>query len=300
MTKTETLVEQFLSELGCENTQRAYKFALSAFFAYAETRKADKRQLVFGELTEIRGIAKDFLWESGWKASTAKSRLAALSSFYQWLVDESHRTDLPTRRIKLDTDICQKETVYPSPELADRLIEHIESRKDRWAIRDAALIKMLREAGLRSAELLALKLQDIDRERGLVFVSKAKRKKKRYTGVSLQTANFVHVVYANAYTILKSQPLFPSTHNVTRPITRQTLWNILRDRAAGAGFSEKEIVQCNSPHGWRHLWTTEQIAKGVHPEIIKAMGGWTTGRMIQDYLVSSEIANVIAERNINA
>ena len=284
-------INAFLREHTNANTRKAYKYTLDLFLDYAILTRFD---IINGQKRDLRKLIQDFLWENEWSRKTAKYRLAAIKSFYNWLVRaEGIRLDNPADLLEPEKEVEKYvEIPYPTSELADRLERSIEKARDEWAIRDLAIVLLLRRAGLRSHELLALERDDIDPEKGRLVVRNGKGSKPRYVAFSKVTARYLAQVYAPAYGI--RVVMFPSNGN-NRAISRQTLWNILRRRCDQAHFTEHEVRRCESPHSWRHLWTTECIKKNIHPSIIKAMGGWSTDNMIQRYMLQQELTYIAAE-----
>ena len=284
-------IKAFLREKNNENTRKAYKYTLVLYRKYAIANNLD---MINGSKHYLRKLIQDFLWENGWSRKTAKYRLAALKSFYNWLVRAlGVRLDNPADLLEPEKEVEKYvEIPYPTSELADKLERSIGSASDEWAIRDLAIVLLLRQTGLRSHELLALELDDIDSESGRLVVRNGKGGKHRYVAFSKVTARFLAKVYAPAYGI--RVVMFPSNGN-RRAISRQTLWNILRRRCDQAHFTEYEVRRCESPHSWRHLWTTECIERNIHPSLIKAMGGWSTDNMIQRYMEEKELTYIAAE-----
>jgi integrase/recombinase XerD len=284
-------IKAFLREHTNANTRKAYNYTLYLYLDYAIANHFD---IIKGSKKDLRKAIQDFLWENEWKRKTAKYRLAAVKSFYNWLVRaEGVRADNPADLLEPEKEVEKYvEIPYPTAELADKLERSIERARDEWAIRDLAIVLLLRQTGLRSHELLALETSDIDPENGRLVVRNGKGGKPRYVAFSKVTARYLIQVYAPAYQI--RLVMFPSSGN-RRAISRQTLWNILRRRCGEAHFTEYEVRRCESPHSWRHLWTTEMIKKRIHPSIIKAMGGWSTDNMIQRYMLQQELTYIAAE-----
>lgn len=285
------LIKAFLREFSNENTRLAYRYTLELYSEYAISSGFD---LVCGEMRELRARIQDFLWEKKWTRKTAKYRLAAIKSFYNWLVKaQGVRMDNPADLLEPEKEVERYvEIPYPTSAMADRLERSIESARDEWAMRDLAIVLLLRQAGLRSNELLVLERGDIDPEKGRLVVRNGKGGKPRYVALKKVTARYLTQVYGPAYGI--RVVMFPSRRN-RRAISRQTLWNILRRRCDQAHFTEHEVRCCESPHSWRHLWTTEMIERNIHPSIIKAMGGWSTDNMIQRYMLEKELTYIAAE-----
>lgn len=117
-------------------------------------------------------------------ASYQRQIVGALKLFYK----EIHNREIPfdylkaTRREKaLPVVLSKSETL--------RLIENTNNLKHK------AILSLIYSAGLRIGELLALKKEDIDSERMLIHIKRAKGKKDRYTILSSRALHILREYY---------------------------------------------------------------------------------------------------------
>jgi site-specific recombinase XerD len=276
------LMERFVGEYDNPNTRTSYKKALDDFEEYAKNAVNGTNVVIFlMPHVELRQIIKDWLWEKGrLRNSTLRHHLSILSGFCSWLILEGYRNHNPALRIKLPDRQRRKKAVYPTTQLADRLILHITTAGDKKSLRDVLVVRTLRESGVRSAELTSLTPADID---GMILhVRSGKGGKERITLVSERTSELLQT-YIERREIDKNAPVFK--------ISRPGIWAMLERRSNEAGFTEFETKQCKSPHAWRHLFATEMLSKKVPDYLVKMMAGWSDGNkdMLTRYTIQDQL-----------
>ena len=119
-------------------------------------------------------------------------------------------------------------------------------------------------AGLRVAEVVALRVVDIDSQRMVIRVVQGKGRKDRYVMLSPQLLTLLRVYWKAA------QPtswLFPGA-KPGRPLTVRTLQRACRTAAIEAG-SKKHVT----PHTLRHSFATHLLESGVNVRIIQVLLG---------------------------
>lgn len=286
MENPKKLVQSFISEIENERTAKTYRIALTQFLKLMRPLKVDP---IEGEYKKIRRVIKDWSYEVGAKYTdaTVKVKLAAISSFYQWLIDEKYRTDNPAVRIKLvKSKKVQTVKEIPTTEQANAVIaalrEDYEETGLLKSLRNLIMARVLRESGLRVSELLALKASDFREDLG-VIVENGKGSKKRKTAILRPTYELIQE-YLKLTGITKRGYVFPSPNFRRDILDRRSAVFALEYGAIRAGFTMDAVEVCSSPHGWRHLWTTEQTNAGTPLPRILAMGGWTTARMLMHYV----------------
>ncbi|MEZ7132700.1 tyrosine-type recombinase/integrase [Nonomuraea sp. AD125B] len=147
-------VEQFLATIGNHNTAKAYAITLRAL---ARELGPD------APLTDLEGeTGADHLagWFTGrWggaAAATFNARLDALGSACTWWRDQDWLTGDPTRRIR------RRARTPDRTKALDRA--HIEAllTRDKLALRERTLFRLLYESAARANEVLALDIGDLD------------------------------------------------------------------------------------------------------------------------------------------
>ncbi len=156
------------------------------------------------------------------------------------------------------------------------------------------LLLSLLSAGLRRAEVAALKWQDLDFEAQTMRVL-GKGSKVRVVLIPRQTmelivsgmeSNHAGPETARRYTHEVAPPQLPgsvtrtahpTTGSVFGGILPDAIWRRFKKIARKAGLPQAH------PHQLRHTFATAYLRKGGSPLYLQQLGGWSSGRMIAHY-----------------
>ena len=152
---------------------------LEAFLAGRGVRLAD------ADRPHIEAFLADL---ARWKPATAANRYRSLKVFYAWLEDEGEIAADPMAKMKPPAIPEQ-----PIPVLPDETLRRLFAAcagKDFEARRDTAMIMLLLDSGARRAELVGLRVEDLDFEHDVARVTGKGRRERalpfgRKTAVAL-------------------------------------------------------------------------------------------------------------------
>jgi site-specific recombinase XerD len=136
-------------------------------------------------------------------------------------------------------------------------------------------LMLLYSGGLRVSELVRLRWQDLDEERGLVHVRGGKGRKDRYTLYSPRVADIVRVLADPAAS--PAGFVFPSTRP-GRHLTTRSVQKIVAQAARRAGIAKKV-----TPHTLRHSFATHLLEAGTDLRYIQELLGHASPRTTQIY-----------------
>jgi integrase/recombinase XerD len=217
--------------------------------------------------------------------------LAAVRGFHKYLVTDGLASIDPT--INLETPRGWKR--LPKT-LSGGDVEALLKQPDPATLiglRDKAMLELLYATGLRVSELVGLKLNDINLERGFLIVV-GKGSKERAVPLGEAAASSVQA-YLNRgrHLLLKgrnSDHLFISSKR--QGITRQMFWERIKYYARKAG-----IERTVSPHTLRHSFATHLLDNGADLRAVQAMLGHSDISTTQIYThVSRERLRKIHEK----
>ena len=246
-------------------------------------------QLIDASVTVIRGYMA-WLNDQNYSKSTVARKLATLRSFYKYMVRRGHvasspvaavRTPKQEKRLPRCLDAAQMERLLNSPDTDTML-----------GARDRAILETIYGSGLRSSELVALNLTDVD-FLGEVLHVRGKGKKERLApiGSTALQAMQRYLSFRDADTRKGSfdpQALFVNKHGQrlsTRSVRRK-----LDKYLTQAGLDPRI-----SPHTLRHSFATHMLNNGADLRVVQELLGHqslsttqvythlTTGRMKQVY-----------------
>jgi integrase/recombinase XerD len=197
--------------------------------------------------------------EAGTPAPAMNSHVAGLRFFFTTTID---RPDLSRKLLRVPYP--RKLPTVLSPEEVARLLAATTCIKHRAALGVAY------GAGLRVAEVAALKVVDIDSERMLIRVERGKGGRYRNAMLSPNLLALLRAWWREGRrqgAMLPEGWLFPG-QNPIRPITTRQLSRVVEEAAKAAGLAKRV-----SPHTLRHSFATHLLEDGVDIRVIQVLLG---------------------------
>ena len=269
-------------------TVKSYAEGVHAYLKWCQTTGAP------AELTKpnAQAFVADLL-DNGAAPKTASARLLGLRRFSAWLASEGELADDPLAGIKqpkIDRKVIDALT---DEELAD-LIKACRGKRftDR---RDEAVVRLMAETGLRSGELIAMRLDDVNLGRGLAVVRRGKGGKGRVVPFGPQTGAAIdrYLRVRHTHRLADGDQLWLGADN-WRPFSYFGLRHALQRRAELAG------IKGFHPHKLRHTAATRWLRAGGSEGGLMAVAGWSTRDMIDRYTGASASERAATEaRGLN-
>lgn len=141
-----------------------------------------------------------------------------------------------------------------------------------------AMLMLLYSAGLRVSELVQLKPEELDRDRGLVRVRAGKGRKDRYTLLSPRAAEAVDD-HLSRWMYRDNPPewLFPGQRDGAH-LTARTVQKIVNEAGERAGVDKRV-----TPHVLRHSFATHLLEAGTDLRHIQELLGHASSRTTEIY-----------------
>jgi integrase/recombinase XerD len=261
-------LDEFLYHLAVErglteNTLVSYRADLADFISFLRKRKvagldqADKDTVMAYLYT---------LQMKGRSSATVSRHLAALRSFFRFLVREGKLAKDPTADLESPKQHQKLPRVLNAEEV-DLLLGQPMSGEP-CGVRDKAMLELLYATGIRVTELISLDLEHIHIDNGFIRCY-GKGKKERMVPLGDVAARCLQEYLDRGRPKLmrdKNQAYFVNQHG--RRLTRQGFWKILRKYAKSAGIT-KEV----SPHTIRHSFATHLLENGADIRSVQEMLG---------------------------
>jgi len=265
----EKLVEDFLYYLFlerglAENTLVSYRMDLADYQASCQKEGLDPlsgagRQAIMLYLLKLK--------KEGRAPATISRRLAALRTFYHYLLNERVLAQDPTNNLE-------------SPRIYERLphvlnvaeVENLLNQprvNDPAGIRDKAMLELLYATGIRVSELITLDLEHLDLQHGFIRCL-GKGSKERLIPFGSMASRYVSLYLQRGRSRLIKDRLTPALFVNRRGfrLTRQGFWKIIKKYALQAGIT-KEI----HPHTLRHCFATHLLENGADLRSVQELLG---------------------------
>jgi integrase/recombinase XerD len=260
------LLKRFLNYLAVEkglarNSLESYERDLQKYFAFLRLKEPDAvaPQDVLAFLTHLSA--------EGLATPSAARCLSAVRGFHKYLlIDGLSRTD-PTENIETPRGWKRLPKTLNSSEV-ETLLDQPDRTTPR-GLRDRAMLELLYATGLRASELVGLRLQDVNLERGYVMTV-GKGSKERTVPLGEVAMVRLKEYLARARPLLlkgaEADALFISSRK--RQISRQMFWERIKQYVRKAG-----IIKNVSPHTLRHSFATHLLDNGADLRAVQAMLG---------------------------
>ncbi len=264
----EERVREFLDFLTAEkgfsgNTRDAYQNDLTQVRAFLEPRIGPAAGSD-GWLKVTPAMLSEYvmsLRDRDYAPTTVARKIAALKSFFSFLVDEGVVKEDPTENLA-SPKIGRSLPKYLSFEEMHMLLEQPEKKgRQPEALRDRALLQLLYATGMRVSELINLNVGDVSLDTAMVRCM-GKGGKERVIPIHERAVEAVRTYLAEGRPSLvrgQQQPqraLFVNRRG--ERLTRQGFWLILKIYAR-----EAKIVSHITPHIIRHSFATHLLRGGA-------------------------------------
>jgi site-specific recombinase XerD len=211
------------------------------------------------------------------KPATASNRFRALQQFFKYLEEEDEVERSPMERMRRPVV-----PVEPVPVLSTEQLRALLSAcegKDFESRRDTAVVRLFVDTGMRRAELLGLRVDDVDFDQDVALVMGKGRKPRacpfgNRTGLAL--GRYLRLRGGHAYA--SEEALWLGRRG---PLTETGLTQMLWRRAEQAGIGKIH------PHQFRHTFAHTWLAQGGNEGDLVRLTGWRGRDMLARYAAST-------------
>ena len=253
-----------------ENTVAAYHNDLCQLADFIEQEAAKRVSPASWASFDRNGMLSYLLnlKERNYAPPTIARKIAAVRSFFDFMVAEGNIRDKPSQNI--DSPKVGRHLPKPiSRDQALRLLEQPAKLSTPEGKRDYAMLALLYASGMRVSELVALNMSDIDTEGGSVRCFGKGHKERLIPIAPRATAALEEYVKDSRPHLTRSEAetaLFLNRRG--ERLTRQGLWQILKGYAKSAEL-DKEVT----PHTLRHSFATHMLSGGADLRSVQELLG---------------------------
>jgi integrase len=264
-------LEQKKTELSNKKTVMRYGEIMNNFTEFLKDKfpaleyMDELAQKHFEEFKEYRKNIK------GRQEKTINFELDMLSNLFRRLIDKDYLNYNPLSRVKRLQEPYKEERWFTQEEVL-KIFEAAKSEKTR--INWHAVFATYYYTGMRKRELMFLKKEDIDLEKGIILIRHKegfKPKTDRPRGIP---------IHPELLPILKSLPVksdFVFVNSRGKPFSNDAIRQKLKKLCRKIGIKPGKV------HSFRHTWTAHSIMKGCPSDVVQAIGGWKEKDMIERY-----------------
>ncbi len=219
------------------------------------------------------------LREEQYASTSIARKLAAMKSFFHWLVETGQIPTDPT--VSLSAPRVDRETHAAVTTDALATLMKLMVANDPIGLRDRAMLQLLCTTGMRVTEIVSLDVSDLDFEHQTVLCvgGQGKHARRRMLPLDPDTVTtlraFLDLGRSRLAPNKKELSLFVNHHG-TR-LTRQGFWLIIKTHARSAGMAEV------TPHSLRHAFAMHLIDHGTELSTVKELLGHASISTTQMY-----------------
>jgi len=249
------------------NTIAAYRNDLSQFLSWL---KANYPELNHWSDISFKVVSEysDYLNQQSYTASSVARKVAAIKSFFHFLLARGMITSDPTA--KLDSPRVKKRLPQTlAAEDVERLLEAPSQKHSPKNLRDAALLKVLYETGMRVTEVVSLRVSDVNLDSSAIYCP-GKDNRMRELPLDEQTRTIISDYLENGRPHLlkdKTETALFLNHR-GKQLTRQGLWLIIKAYAEQAGLGDAV-----TPHTLRHSFAAHRLNSGTELREVQQLLG---------------------------
>ena len=219
-----------------------------------------------------------YLREREYASSTVGRKVAAIRSFFHFLVADGVLQDDPTSTV--DAPSVSKHLPHPlTLDQVERLLVEASRADTPRGLRDRALLELMYATGMRASEVIQLDVNAADLSTGTVrCVGKGNKERILPLYERAQEAIRVYLEDGRSRLLRGKDERALFVNHRGRPLTRQGLWLIVKEHARAARI-EHEVT----PHTLRHSFATHLLDGGAGLREVQQMLGHTNISSTQIY-----------------
>jgi integrase/recombinase XerD len=256
------------------NTEISYERDLKKAAVYFQGQQ-------IGDLTQVTATNLNsymlYLEKEHMSPSTVSRSIAALRSFFQYLVKERKREDDPSGQLR-PPKVEKKAPAVLTVEEVDLLLRQPDTTTAK-GMRDRAMLELLYATGIRVSELIHLKTDDLNMNMGYIVCAEHDRERMVPFGETAARALRAYLEKARDILLKGKESRYLFTNCSGASMSRQGFWKVLKGYATAAG-----IVADITPHTLRHSFATHLIQNGADLKSVQEMLGHSDISTTQMYL----------------
>lgn len=270
-------IDRFLVSLSDErnaspHTLRAYAKDLSQLQDFAKARLGHEPGVAEVDLWLLRAFFADLHARSA-SPTTAGRKLATFRSFFRHLCREGTLTKNPARSLVGPRKDLRIPTYLQEQEAGDLM--NASDKTKTSSERDTAILELLYSTGMRCAEVVGLRLDDVDMAGKTIRIIGKGRKER--------IVPFGHHAFSAINTYLSTQPSRKGSDPLFKGSQKASLSDRTVRRIVDRGLKRASIRTKASTHTLRHSFATHLLQRGGDLRSIQELLGHSSLSTTQRY-----------------
>lgn len=257
-----------------EHTVTAYEKDLVQFLDFIDIAKEQDITEVKSNLIRAWMVS---LLENDYSALSVNRKISTLRTFFKWLLKEGVIDLNPMTVIKGPKTKKDLPSFAQQNELLNEKLEPFFS-EDFDGVRDRLMFEVLYQTGIRSSELVQLKLNDVQNEKIKVL---GKRNKERIIPIAPELSNLIEY-YLSFRSKIENQTEFLIVLKSGKKLYPKFVYRKINNYLGKATGLRKK-----SPHVLRHTFATHMLNNGAELEVLKDILGHANLSATQVYTHNS-------------
>ncbi|MBF90270.1 MAG: integrase [Flavobacteriales bacterium] len=262
------LLDEFLKYLQLEkryspHTVKAYQIDLIQFQDYVEETYESVLQKAKHPM--VRSWLAQML-DYGISPRSVNRKIAAIKSFYKFLLKEEKVKEDPTIKV-VPPKMSKKLPAFVEEGQMRQLLDELDFADGYAGVRDKLMIELFYSTGIRQAELIHLKIKDIDLSSNVIKVL-GKRNKQRLIPLTIELRQKIE-----AYLKLRFELPIKDSSYLLLTNKGKKLYPTLVYRQVNHYLSQVTSLDKKSPHVLRHTFATHMLNNGADLNAIKELLG---------------------------
>ena len=257
-----------------DHTLLAYSNDIESFFSFlkSEFKQLDHKKVNYSQVRYW--ITK--LVDKGLSNGTINRKVSSLKTYYKYLVKIEALKSSPLLNHKALKQNKKIQVPFSEDEIKAVLELNINNHFDD--IRNKLIVELLYSTGIRRAELINLKLTDVDINQNQIKVL-GKRNKERYIPLIKSVKNTIslYLIKRNLLDKIDDKPYFFLTKK-GRKIYSALVYRVVKNY-----FTEASTKAKKSPHILRHSFATHLLNNGADLNSVKELLGHSSLASTQVY-----------------
>jgi len=222
-----------------------------------------------------------WLRQQGYKPATVSRKMAAVRSFLEYLQRENILADPSLRAGLRPPRAPRPRPRVLSPDELSALLTAPAQQDSPRALRDAAILALLYATGLRAAEAVALRVDDLELEEGWVARPQANGARLPLGSALQSMRRYVGDGRPHLARRVDDRSLFLNQRG--QRLSRQGLWLVVKRWTARAGLGGDL-----SPHSLRHTMAQHLLQQGRSRKEVQQMLGLSSANAMRLHRVAAD------------